>query len=64
MVALIVEASGDHAVNSPLLLSAGTGKVPVIPGVSCQIKYLNKSLMIYIQKEDLSNLIIVRKFVV
>ena len=48
MVALIEEVSGDHAVDSTLLLSAGTGKVSIIPGVTGQVESLNKTWMVLI----------------
>ena len=51
MVALIEEVSGDHAVDSTLLLSAGTGKVSIIPGVTGQVESLNKSWMVLIFEE-------------
>ena len=38
MVALIEKVSGDHAVDSTLLLAAGTGKVSIIPGITGQVE--------------------------
>ena len=46
MVAFIEEVSGDHAVDSTLLLSAGTGKVSIISGVTGQVESLKKCWMV------------------
>ena len=48
MVAFIEEVSGDHAVDGTLLLSAGTGKVSIISGVTGQVESLNKSWLVLI----------------
>ena len=53
MVAFIEEVSGDHAVDSTLLLSAGTGKVSIISGVTGQVESLNKSWMVLIFRGEI-----------